>query len=485
MNFIPQQLARFFNRGQRNLRFGVNYLFLGQQADYVSTTGNENIIYQTNSVLRSVIDKKAHMFAMGKFKHYNKNGEAYEFSPLLDFLERPNVLQSGNEWLMQLKIQECLFGNEFIFKLKPSRISDTPQALYNLSPTFMVVHRTGKLFKQTDKKEIVKGYELMNSDVIGANKFEVNEVLHLKMPNPDDPVMGLSPLKSIEKELSNINLALDYRNVIMGKRGAIGILSNSAKDSDGGVPLSETERKRIQEEYLKNYGIGDNQSKVIMTNSALSWQPMSYPTKDLMLFEEIDANKLAIIDLYGLNANIFSSVKGSTFDNVRESEKLVYQDTIIPESKDFCFSLSQFLGLMDKGEWIEMSYEHLPIFQEDEVDAANRDKIKIETYNQMSQMGIINNTQIAEELGIELQVADNSEKQAQALAAAQTSLRGTVGGLTGIIDLNRAVSMGEMTRQTAVNTLVNYYGYELSIAESLITLPQSAPITVNSSQTFE
>jgi HK97 family phage portal protein len=402
MNFIPQQLARFFNRGQRNLRFGVNYLFLGQQADYVSTTGNENIIYQTNSVLRSVIDKKAHMFAMGKFKHYNKNGEAYEFSPLLDFLERPNVLQSGNEWLMQLKIQECLFGNEFIYKLKPSRISDTPQALYNLSPTFMVVHRTGKLFKQTDKKEIVKGYELLNSDVIGANKFEVNEVLHLKMPNPDDPVMGLSPLKSIEKELSNINLALDYRNVIMGKRGAIGILSNSAKDSDGGVPLSETERKRIQEEYLKNYGIGDNQSKVIMTNSALSWQPMSYPTKDLMLFEEIDANKLAIIDLYGLNANIFSSIKGSTFDNVRESEKLVYQDTIIPESKDFCFALSQFLGLMDKGEWIEMSYEHLPIFQEDETEAANALNTRISAFNTLMQSGAFTKDEAMEVCNISL-----------------------------------------------------------------------------------
>jgi hypothetical protein len=43
--------------------------------------------------------------------------------------------------------------------------------------------------------------------------------------------------------------------------------------------------------------------------------------------------------------------------------------------------------------------------------------------------------------------------------------------LDGIIGLNAAVSSGQMDRQTAVNTLVNYYGYDPVTANSMITNP--------------
>jgi hypothetical protein len=114
------------------------------------------------------------------------------------------------------------------------------------------------------------------------------------------------------------------------------------------------------------YGVGDKQSSVIITDASLNWTPMSYPTKDLMLFEEIDNNKRIIIDAYGLNENIFSRMQGSTYENMREGEKIAYQDTIIPEAEDYARGLSEFLGLTQKGEWLELCYDHLPILQEDE-----------------------------------------------------------------------------------------------------------------------
>jgi hypothetical protein len=73
------------------------------------------------------------------------------------------------------------------------------------------------------------------------------------------------------------------------------------------------------------------------------------------------------------------------------------------------------------------------------------------------------------EFGIELESIDKAESMAAGLQQAQTQLRGTVGGLDGIIALNTAVSTGQMARQTAINTLVNYYGYAENIAASMIT----------------
>ena len=56
-------------------------------------------------------------------------------------------------------------------------------------------------------------------------------------------------------------------------------------------------------------------------------------------------------------------------------------------------------------------------------------------------------------------------------------MRGTVGGLNGIISLNTAVATGQMTNEIAVNTLVNYYGYDRIVAESMITATPDVPMT--------
>jgi hypothetical protein len=48
--------------------------------------------------------------------------------------------------------------------------------------------------------------------------------------------------------------------------------------------------------------------------------------------------------------------------------------------------------------------------------------------------------------------------------------------LDGIISLNNAVSTGQMDRQTAINTLVNYYGYSDTIAAAMITAPPAPQI---------
>lgn len=68
------------------------------------------------------------------------------------------------------------------------------------------------------------------------------------------------------------------------------------------------------------------------------------------------------------------------------------------------------------------------------------------------------------------QEIDRTADEAQALRNAQQNLKGTVGGLNGIIETNKAVADGTMTRESAVATLVIYYGYTQEDAEKIVTL---------------
>ena len=121
--------------------------------------------------------------------------------------------------------------------------------------------------------------------------------------------------------------------------------------------------------------------------------------------------------------------------------------------------------------YLQANFQHLPILQDDEQVKAQAEKTKVDTWSVMLRDGVITQQQYAEEFDIELQKQDRTEAQAAALAQAQTNLKGTVGGLDGIISLNNAVSGGQMDRQTAINTLVNYYGYDPVTANSMITNP--------------
>jgi phage portal protein BeeE len=234
----------------------------------------------------------------------------------------------------------------------------------------------------------------------------------------------------------------------------------------GAIPMTPEEKTAIQKDWYNR-----SKDELLITESQVNWTPMSYPTKDLMLFEELNADKMAIIDAYGMNVNLFSNEKGSTFSNVKDSVRMVYTDTIIPETQQMYDTIAHQLGLKDQGYSIKADFSHLPVLQDDEQTKAAADKTKAETYNILLRDGVITQEQYAMDFGIELQQASQQDAKAAALAQAQTELKGTVGGLSGIIELNTAVTSG-LDRNTAVNVLINYYGYDPVTANSMITTTQ-------------
>ncbi len=357
---------------------GMNYFNFQKGAQYISVDGKESKIFRTTPQLFSVIYRRAFMLANGRWLHYDKNDKVIEKSALVTFLKRPNPLQAGNEWIIQQDIQKSVYGNTFIYILKGSQLQPVPSALWNLAPKGITIERTGKIWKQTDINEIITSYTMNLNGQTGSEKevFDPQEILHRNIQDVDDPLVGTSPFHALKMPISNIRAAYGFRNVIMTEKGALGMISNNSKSTAGAIPLTAAERKNLEDQFTQNYGINDKQRSVIMSSASLQWQPMSYPTKDMMLFEEINEDTRTIIDAYGLNEALFSLGKGTTFSNYNEGEKAAYQDTIIPEGQDLAFGLSEKFGLTEKGERLELDFSHVPVLQEDEGEKATIIKTK-------------------------------------------------------------------------------------------------------------
>lgn len=370
------RIANFFRNRSNNDRYisqpnFFNFPFsLKAKEQWVTINENENELYNTTSALKIVLDRMALIYANGVWEHLDKNGEPIENSEYVKLLENPNVFQSRNEFLFQWFLQRGLYGNNFLYQLKGSEVQPIPSALWNLPPSKMGLNRTGKIWNQTELDQMISNYIYKMDEGQSNVIYKPSEIIQFSMPDSDDPLLGRSPLESIKMELSNIRAAMGYRNVILTKKGAIGVWSSESKDQMGAIKMSPEEEKEMREELTKAYGIGDRQSAFAISKTALKWNPSTYPTKDLLLFEEVDANKKAIIDLYGANENMFSrssTGQGSTFNNVAMGERQAIQNTIKPISMDFANGLSKRWGLLDRGETLQLNYDHLPAMKTDGV----------------------------------------------------------------------------------------------------------------------
>jgi hypothetical protein len=171
-----------------------------------------------------------------------------------------------------------------------------------------------------------------------------------------------SKLKALRYPLSNIGAQYAKRNVLLRNLFALGILSTESNDMQGALPLDSAGKKEILNDLKERHN-----GEVAVTDKRMRWEPMSFPTKDLMLFEELTADKVALIDHFGLNVNMFGNPTGAgpTFSNVEMGEKQAYNSTIIPDAEIMYDGITKQLGLDKEGLYLTPSFDHISVLQQD------------------------------------------------------------------------------------------------------------------------
>jgi phage portal protein BeeE len=341
------------------------------------------LLYVEIPELRAVIDKRASMMAANIPCLYDQNGEKVESHWLLDLIDKPNAVQSWQDIVYSLSVQDGLYSNAFAYT--PARIGGIRNLMVPLPANKVRIHTSGKKLKQMDANDLVQKFEF-EYDNNDRESIEWKDMVYLMTDDGMNIIKPISRIETLKYPLSNIRAQYKKRNVLLENIGAIGILSAQQSDMGGAIPMTPEEKRAIQQDWYRR-----SKDELIITEAKVDWKPMSYPTKDLMLFEELSADKLALFDAYGLNANIFSSIDGSTFSNVRDSIRMVYQDTIIPETQAMYNSIMRQFGLHEQGYTLKADFSHLQVMQDDEEKTAQTMKLKAETLEKIIALGVAMN----------------------------------------------------------------------------------------------
>ena len=276
---------------------------------------------------------------------------------LHELLDRPNPAQSYNSWLTEIVAFGKLTGNRYIYGIGPETGGNSTKykELYVLPSQLMEIV-TGGIMNP------VKGYRL---DYKGQFDIAADDVLHIKDFNPHydgtgSHLYGQSPLKAGIRTLTTNNEAVTTGVKYLQNQTARGLLYADEGD------LNEVQAQALKDKFRQSHQGSNKAGDVIITPKKLSWVNFGLAASDLSLIEQYNASIKDLANIYSVPAVLLNNTESSTYNNVKEAKKSLYQNCVMPEMIKIRDELNRWLA-PKYGEkiFIDFDFSVIPELQEE------------------------------------------------------------------------------------------------------------------------
>jgi HK97 family phage portal protein len=319
---------------------------------------NEGSAKQYKAMTSGVMDGNA----MYKANILRKRAfEEVKDSELEALLKRPNPEQSFSAWLGEIVAFGKLTGNRYIYGIGPDTGPNQGKftELYAL-PSQLVEIVSGGVMQP------VAGYKIQYNSMI---EVAPELICHIKDFNPDydssgSNLYGQSPLRAGLRVLSANNEAVTTGLKYLQNQTSRGMLIS--KDGN----LTEVQAQALKDKFRKNYLGASNAGDVIITPKDLSWVNFGLSASDLSLIEQYNGTIKDLCNIYNIPVQLLNNTDSSTYNNMKEAKKALYQNAVIPELIKIRDELNRWLApKYGKGDEYFIDFDFTAISEmQEEVD---------------------------------------------------------------------------------------------------------------------
>lgn len=317
--------------------------------------------FNVNAVIYSAVMFKAKALAKARLRAYRGDPEnpvrLPGNHPLAELVARPNPHQSWLEFQQQRVVFLNLAGNSYTWLDRPS-LSALPRALYNLRPDRVTI---------VPDTNGIKGYVYTPdlADVSRRMPFLAQDVIHVKFPNPGDPLEGMgygrSPLSASAQSGDVDNAVTSYLKLFFEGGAMVSGVLQLGTDA----PVDDNEIARIKERWRQQYGGYENWNDIAVIDAQTTYQRTGMTAKE-MGFDSIDTrNESRILGPFGVPPILVGTRFGlerSTFSNAEEARKTCWEDTLLPELDLFAADDEYYLR-DDSGAFVMYDTSTVPALQ--------------------------------------------------------------------------------------------------------------------------
>lgn len=255
--------------------------------------------------------------------------EAFEHETLPLPFNRPNPLQSWTEFFGLAKVMLRLFGNVYIYKTGPEQGPNAGQVkrLYLLPPhliTIVVKSRIDIMYEDNP----ISQYMLRDSGKYAS--FDADDVIHVKLPNPNFDLNGAhlygqSPLRAALDNIQSSNEAVHLNIKMLKNAGAIGLVYGKTE------AIGETEAKQLKDRLNEMATSEERLSNIAGYSKELGFIRLSLTSEELKPFDYLKHDQKAICNVLGWSDKLLNSDEGAKYDNVKHFLKSVVVNNIGPD----------------------------------------------------------------------------------------------------------------------------------------------------------
>jgi HK97 family phage portal protein len=291
---------------------------------------------------------------------------------LLDKLQRPNGFYTGVTMWMATVVSYQVDGNAYWLKLR--------NGVGVVDELWYVPHWLIEPVGDEARPSIFIDHYVYRP---GAEEIEldVSDVVHFRFGlDAENPRLGMSPLKSVLREVYTDDEAANFTASLLRNMGVPGILVAPEK----GVTIAPEEAELAKSDLMAKF-TGDKRGEPIVMTAATTIEQFGFSPEQLLLRElrRIPEERVtAVMGIPAIVAGLGAGLDRSTFTNMGEAREAAYEAGIIPMQRilaeDIRFQLLPDFEPADPGQFrFGFDLSKVRVLQEDLTRQAQRHDVMI------------------------------------------------------------------------------------------------------------
>jgi HK97 family phage portal protein len=299
--------------------------------------------------------------------------------PLFKCFETPNSFTTRAEWLMLLVIDLLTAGEFYIYldsdidlsvlappnddEPKNDPFSRLQRAVTDAGDIKGMYRIPPPMIKPVPDQSAGRGYisgYAMESDK-GVFAFNFAEIIHVKLPNPNDPYRGLSPLVAAFKPVLLDRFSTEHM-VRFYKTGArLGGVIETDKN------LNKEQLSRFQRTFEANFTGRKNHHRTLILPPGMKYTTIEQNPGETALLDFCKYNRESILSVYHVPPIKVGILDNANYANARVQLQIFFTDTIKPLLRFIEDGYNNKASLMPKngGYRIKFDLSDVEVLKED------------------------------------------------------------------------------------------------------------------------
>jgi len=253
--------------------------------------------------------------------------KAFEEQELKMPLDKPNINQTWKEFFALYETYMDLTGNVYIYMRSPEEgmNAGTPIEMYLLpsqliqivlkdNPEFLSMESPIDYYILTEGKQYIK--------------FNEDEVVHIKLPNPNfdfsgSHLYGQSPLRAALTNLQSSNSATTLNAKTLANGGSFGFISTKE-------PLTSLQAESLKDRLIEMDNSPNRLSNIAGSSQEVVFTRISLTTEELKPFDYLEYDQKAICNVLHWDDKLLNSDGGAKYDNYKTALRRAITSGVSP-----------------------------------------------------------------------------------------------------------------------------------------------------------